>query len=328
MIDTYRILLLDDDDFILSALTRELFSSPSVSLGGLEIETFTSPLAALTRAREKDGYFDVVIADNRMPEMSGIDFFNTFREIQPDAVRIILSGHTVRADMMRAINEAHIDCFMSKPWHTYGLKCALVQALRRYELRCDNQRLAKLYLEHFGMQHRMQHKDQFRLMVLDDDPHTLSSLNRELGETCSLGCVGVYPLEVHTFESANAALAAAQSQKFDIVISDYAMPTINGIDLLRQIKAMQPDAVRILLSGVADVDVLINAINFLGINYFVTKPWRDYELRAAIDTALSHYELKLENRCLSDRLRLKIKRITNPSGVNADRFTQTVGDDV
>ena len=60
-------------------------------------KAFTSPLAALERAREKDGYFDVVIADNRMPEMNGIDFLKEFGEIHPDAVRIVLSGHTDRA---------------------------------------------------------------------------------------------------------------------------------------------------------------------------------------------------------------------------------------
>ena len=127
--DSYRILLLDDDDFILAALRRELMRSSYVGHEGVELEAFTSPLAALARARENEGYFDVVIADNRMPEMNGINFLKTFGEIQPDAVRVVLSGFADREDLMRAINEAHIDFFIAKPWHEYDLKCALVQSL-------------------------------------------------------------------------------------------------------------------------------------------------------------------------------------------------------
>ena len=304
MVDTYRILLLDDDAFILSALRRELLNRPYVGHEGLEIEAFTSPLAALARAREKDGYFDVVIADNRMPEMNGIDFLKAFGEIQPDAVRVVLSGHAGRAELMRAINEAHIDFFMAKPWHAYDLKCALVQALRHYDLRCENRRLAKLYLERFGLPHHPQRKDKFQLMVVDDDPHILRALERELGESYAQGCLGVYPLEVRTFERADVALSAAHAQEFDVVISDYAMPSLDGVEFLRMMKEMQADAVRILLSGVADVAVLIAAVNTAGVSYFVGKPWRDYELRAAIDHALSQRELELENRFLADLLRM------------------------
>lgn len=300
---TYRILLLDDDEFILAALRRELLNKPYVGHEGLEIEAFTSPLAALARARENDGYFDVVIADNRMAEMDGVDFLKTFGEIQPDAVRVVLSGHAGRAELIRAINEAHIDFFIAKPWHAYDLKCALVQALRQHDLHNENRRLAKLYLERFGLNHQMQRKDKFQLMVVDDDPHILRALERELGESSRQGCLGVYPLEVRTFERADAALSAARALEFDVVISDYAMPSPDGIELLRLIKEIQPDAVRILLSGVAKVDALIAAVNTAGVSYFVGKPWHDYELRAAIDRALSHRELELENRFLADSLR-------------------------
>ena len=303
--DSYRILLLDDDDFILAALRRELMRSSYVGHEGVELEAFTSPLAALERAREKEGYFDVVIADNRMPEMNGINFLKTFGEIQPDAVRVVLSGYADREDLIRAINEAHIDFFIAKPWHEYDLKCTLVQSLRLYDLRCENRRLAKLHFKHFGLNYQPQRKDKFQLMVVDDDPHILRALERELGESSTQGSFSEYPLDVHTFERADTALAAARAQEFDVVISDYAMPKFNGIELLRLIKEVQPDAVRILLSGVADVDVLIAAVNTAGVSHFVGKPWHDYELRAAIDLALLHRELELKNRFLADRLRLK-----------------------
>lgn len=237
--------------------------------------------------------------------MNGIDFLKTFGEIQPDAVRVVLSGHADRRDLMRAINEAHIDFFIAKPWHEYDLKYALVQALRHYDLRRENRRLAKLHFEHFGLNHQPQRKDKLQLMVLDDDPHILRALERELDGSCTAGCFSIYPLEVHTFERADMALAAAYALEFDVVISDYAMPSLNGIEFLHKIKEVQPDTVRILLSGVAKVNVLIAAVNTAGVSHFIGKPWHVYELRAAIDRALLHRELKLENRFLADRLRLR-----------------------
>ena len=94
----------------------------------------------------------------------------------------------------------------------------------------------------------------------------------------------------------------------DVVICDYAMPALNGVEFLRLIKEVQPDAVRMLISGVAEVDVLIAAVNTAGVNHFIGKPWHDYELRAAIDRALSHRELELENRYLAELLRLQAKQ--------------------
>lgn len=301
----YRILLVDDEDFILAALRRELMSHPYAGLNALEIEAFTSPIEALARGREWDGYFDVVIADNRMPKMGGVDFMKAFREIQPDAARILLSGHVDLQNLASAINEAHIDYFIAKPWHEFDLQGALWQAFRECDLRYENRQLAKEYLAQFGLSHQMKRKDSYRLMIVDDDPGVLNALRRELGTSYSQGAIGLYRLEVQVFEHVEAAFGAARERPFDVIISDYAMPEMNGVEFLRLFREAQPDAVRILLSGVADVDVLIAAVNRAGVGCFIGKPWRDYEMRAAIDRALTQRELELDNRILADLLRLR-----------------------
>lgn len=303
--NTYRILLLDDDDFILGALRRELLSEPFVGHEGLEIEAFNSPVTALVRAGEPDGYFDLVIADNRMSGMSGIDFLKAFGEIQPEAVRIVLSGYPDMRELMRAINEAHIDAFIAKPWQAYDLKSALWQVLGQYDLRRENRVLARQYLERFGLHHQLKRKVNYRLMIVDDDLHVLQALQRELNEAYIHGAFGMYQLEVQCFEHVHAALQEAHEQQFDVVICDYAMPEMDGIGFLQTFRELQPDAVRILISGVADLDVLVLAVNKANVGYFVGKPWRDYELRIAIDRALAHRELELDNRFLADLLRLK-----------------------
>lgn len=304
---SYRILLLDDDDFVLSALRRELLNKSYATQDGLEIESFVSPAAALARAEEPDGYFDLVIVDIRMPEMSGIDFLKRFGDIQPDAARIILSGDTDMPELMRTINEAHIDFFIAKPWHEYDLRTGLWQALRQYDLRGENRRLAMQYVERFGAVHQFKRKDVYQLMILDDDQNVLHALQRELGGAGVRRRFGLYQLEVHSFDQVEAALQAAREQQFDVVISDYAMPGMNGIKFLHLFREAQFDTVRILLSGTTDMEVFVAAVNTAGVNYFIAKPWSDYELRGAIDRALSYRELALENRFLAEMLRLRSK---------------------
>lgn len=139
----YRIMLVDDEPNILNAL-RRLFSSPSLPDNGssnFQVETFTSPRQALQRA-EEGVVFDLVISDFRMPEMDGVSFLKAFRQIQPHAARLILSGYADLEALVGAINEAQISRFVSKPWHDYELKSAVAQALAQRELLLENQQLA------------------------------------------------------------------------------------------------------------------------------------------------------------------------------------------
>lgn len=139
----YRIMLVDDEQNILNAL-RRLFVSPSMQDSGnpeFQVETFISPQLALKRAG--DGVaFDLVISDYRMPEMDGVAFLKAFRQIQPHAERLILSGYADLEALVGAINEAQIFRFISKPWHDYELKAAVAQALAHRDLLRDNQQLA------------------------------------------------------------------------------------------------------------------------------------------------------------------------------------------
>lgn len=133
-----------------------------------------------------------------------------------------------------------------------------------------------------------------RIFIVDDEPGVLNALKRSLRDCAWL---------LRTFDDPEEALNAATGEEIDLVISDYRMPGMDGVTFLKEFKAVQPDTFRIILSGQADMDSVLKAINEAEIYRFVTKPWNDAELRVTIERALHHREMLLENRRLADLVR-------------------------
>ena len=145
-----------------------------------------------------------------------------------------------------------------------------------------------------------------RIMIVDDEESILKALRRVLRlAPCVYGNKS-FSLEVEAFSSPAEALERARHETFDLFISDFRMPEMDGIEFLKGAKALQPDAARLILSGYADLNALLRAVNEVGIERFIGKPWNDYDLMSAIGQALAHRELLLENRELANLVRLEM----------------------
>ena len=81
------------------------------------------------------------------------------------------------------------------------------------------------------------------------------------------------------------------------------MPRMDGVEFLTRLRLKQPNAMRLILSGFADLEALMDAINVAEIYRFISKPWSDYELRATLSQALAHHDALEENRRLADAIR-------------------------
>ncbi|MFA6313200.1 MAG: sigma-54 dependent transcriptional regulator [Sterolibacterium sp.] len=127
------ILIVDDEVRSLEALRRTLEEDFTV---------FTVPSAeeALTVLRRE--FIQVVLCDQRMPGMSGVDFLKQVRDEWPDVVRIIISGYTDAEDIIAGINQAGIWQYLMKPWQPEQLLLTLKGAAKLHSLQQDNQRLS------------------------------------------------------------------------------------------------------------------------------------------------------------------------------------------
>ncbi|MBI2308802.1 MAG: response regulator [Rhodocyclales bacterium] len=149
-----------------------------------------------------------------------------------------------------------------------------------------------------------------RILLVDDEDSILRSLTRLLSLTpCTAGDKS-WKLVVDGFTSPEAALDRARHTAYDVVLSDYRMPGMDGVQFLKAFRLLQPDCPRLILSGYADLNGLIGAINEAGISRFLSKPWNDYELVAAIGQALALRELSLDNQRLADQARHALGQIS------------------
>ena len=143
-----------------------------------------------------------------------------------------------------------------------------------------------------------------RIMIVDDEESILKALQRLLRiAPCTYGNK-TFRLEIDAFSSPVEALEQARNETYDLFISDYRMPIMDGVEFLKATKTVQPDAARLILSGYADLNALIEAINAAGIRRFIAKPWKDYELIAAIGQSLALRAAAVENQSLADEMRL------------------------
>ncbi len=122
-----------------------------------------------------------------------------------------------------------------------------------------------------------------RILLVDDDDMVLLSLRSLLELETDYQLV--------TAAGGEDALAAANAQEFDLVVSDYLMPGLNGIELLGRLKELQPGAPRILLTGYADKENAIKAINEVGLFQYLEKPWDNAHLLLVIRNALERRHL-------------------------------------
>lgn len=145
----------------------------------------------------------------------------------------------------------------------------------------------------------------YRIMLVDDEPNILNALRRLFASQSFLDS-DEFKFQVEAFDSPAKALQRAQEgTAFDLVISDYRMPGMDGVAFLKAFKQLQPHTERLILSGYADMDALMGAINDAHVYRFIAKPWRDFELKAAVAQALAHRALLLENQRLADEVRMQ-----------------------
>lgn len=134
----------------------------------------------------------------------------------------------------------------------------------------------------------LKNKDAPNITVLcvDDEKNILNSMKRLLRK---------HPCNLLTAESGANALELMKANKVHIIVSDMRMPEMSGAELLEQVALLSPETYRILLTGFADMESVIAAVNKGKIHRYMQKPWDNEELISAIEEGIESVTLKAEN---------------------------------
>jgi len=107
---------------------------------------------------------------------------------------------------------------------------------------------------------------------------------------------------VFTAASGTEGLKILNERKFHVIISDQRMPGMTGIEFFQKAKEAHSDPIRVLLTGYADINAVIDPINKGEVYRYVTKPWNTDEVKTIIHNAYEIYKLREDNRILTERL--------------------------
>jgi len=154
---------------------------------------------------------------------------------------------------------------------------------------------------------------KYTILLVDDEPSILTSLYRVFRKEEYEVLISDDPLE---------ALDMLKERNVHLIMSDYRMPTLDGITFLRNAMKLQPDAIRIVLSGYAESSVIIAAINDGGIYKFITKPWEDDLLKVEVRHALERYELGSTNRRLLEDIKRQNEELKSINQLLSEKINE------
>ena len=140
-----------------------------------------------------------------------------------------------------------------------------------------------------------------RVLYVDDEPGLCRAFARLFNDRADV--------KVSTVGSPDEALDLLARESFDVIVSDLRMPGMSGLELLATARHRAPEARRLLVSGYADFETALDAINEVGIDRLLTKPWQTEEVRGAIDNALRVVRLTQENVRVTDELRRRTEEL-------------------
>jgi two-component system probable response regulator PhcQ len=132
------------------------------------------------------------------------------------------------------------------------------------------------------------------ILIVDDEENVRNALRRALRKE---------GYTLHFADGPEAGLALLQRTHIDLVISDHMMPQMSGIEFLTIVRDRHPEIMRLMITGHADLETAIKAINHGEIYRFLTKPWDDVELKVTLYLAFERQDLEAENKKLLAQVR-------------------------
>ena len=270
------VLCIDDEPHVLRALQWLLRKD-------FEVHTCESAADALRLLRKHD--FDVVVSDQRMPGITGVEFLRHVRKLAPRAMRILLTGYSDLDAMMDSVNESEVYRFITKPWDVRGLPqliAAAAQVAREDQAATGPAASTAAPLAGALALPAAPAQMSESVLVIDDSEELHAMVEQELHGTAKV---------LHAFDLP-AALDTLDHSPVSVIVSEVQVGGVDVTRLLRMIRHKHPQVVTLVLSGHRDAEMVMALINHGQVFRIVPKPVKPAFIRLIVEAALKrHREL-------------------------------------
>ncbi len=258
-----RILCIDDEARILRAL-KALFREH-------DVYTTSSAKLAVRLASEHD--IDVVVCDQRMPEMLGVEVLRDIKIAHPRAMRILLTGYSDLTAVLASVNEGEVFRFINKPWDNDELRKVVQDAAN---IARDVPVMVEAPVSEIQKE---QHRKTASVLIIEDDPESQNRLRDILG--------GHYT--VRFANTAEKALQVLEQHETGVVISEAETSAGDWTQLIKLLKRYHPQIPTVVITDRANAQVAIDLINEGQIYRILLKPVRMGTCRLSVESAIAHY---------------------------------------
>lgn len=255
-----RILFVDDEERILNALK-------SIFRGKYHVFTATSGDQAFEFLQKFRVH--LVVSDQRMPGMLGVELLRRAKELSPNTVRILLTGYSDLASIVGSINEGEVYRFINKPWNNQDIQAVVAEAVAIGMELADTQVASGPPPE----------KMDEAIVVVDPSGSYKRAINELFGDSYHI---------VHVASLADA-LTVMQSRAVAVIVADIGSAQSDETAAFKLLKQEHPEILSIVLTDASDSELVIDLINQAQIFRFLNKPINYKLLRGHVQSALARY---------------------------------------
>lgn len=261
-----RVLFVDDEERIVTAL-RSIFRV------NYHVFTATNGAEALEFVQKFQPH--VVVSDQRMPEMTGVELLRRVKGVAPNTVRMLLTGYSDLAAIVGSINDGEVFRFISKPWDNLEIQKIMAEAAA---IALD---LAATAATPPIVPDRM----EAGILVIEAQDETFRAVTRLVGGACP----------VYHAKSLDEGLSQLETHETALIVADIASRSEEIVAAFKLLKQEHPEILAIVLTEASDSELVIELINQAQIFRFINKPVNPDVLRQHAQTALIRYQSFKQN---------------------------------
>ena len=221
----------------------------------------------------KNNTVHVIVSDQRMPIMLGVDLLRTVKELSPNTMRLLLTGYSDLAAIVGSVNDGEIFRYVNKPWDTDEIKTTVKKAA---EIGVNLAETVPMTTKD-GVTEKT---SKLGLLVIDDEEETFQVVQRIIGSD--------HP--VYHSADLEKAFSLLSTEEIAVVISEVKVAGVDITEPLKTLKQYNPNILTLVLTSFQDTKTLIDLINQGQIYRFLPKPIMQKMLERGIQSSIRHYQ--------------------------------------